>query len=265
MNTVLTGKSGLSEFRLFSGYPQVRHGITARKGGVSIGKYSSLNLSFTTGDNPESVMQNRAILAELFSIDRADLFFPAQCHSSLVKEVTGLTPEVDLKGTDALITNQFGICIGVTTADCVPVLLFDPEKNVIAAIHAGWRGTTGRIVARAIERMVKKYHTRTADLLAGIGPSISQKNYEVGGEVAEKFKFWFADVPAIFQQNPDTGKTHIDLCEANRQLLLRYGVKKENIAVSGACTYEHPGEYFSARRDGLHSGRFASCIMLVKS
>lgn len=241
----------------------IEHFITTKFGGSSIAQFSSLNLSFKVGDRKNIVASNRSILAKTLEIPEEKILFPDQCHTNHIKVVEAGTSLQDLPETDALITQTTGLCLCVLTADCVPVLLFDPKEKVVAAIHAGWRGTVGRIVPRTIERMVKSFSSRPENIVAAIGPSISQRNYEVGNEVAEKFHVFFHDKPSIIKKKKEGGKYHIDLKEANKELLLRNGVKDKNLEISEKCTFDMPDLFFSARRDGLQSGRFATGIMLL--
>ena len=251
------------QFEQLNGQKQLNHFVTSRRGGVSKSKYQSLNFSYKVGDKEQHVKENRNSLAEALAIQPKYLLFPDQCHTRNVYEVKCNSKTEDLLSTDALITNCRNICISVLTADCVPILLFDPVMHAVGIVHSGWKGTVSRIAARTIEKMVKIYGSKPQNVLVCIGPSISQKHYEVGSEVARQFEFWFADTPSIFIRNPATGKTHINLWEANIQLLLRQGILKRNIEISDICTYENSSLFFSARRDGYHCGRFASGIMLI--
>ncbi len=246
----------LYEFDLLQTEKHLVHFVTTRHGGFSTGNYKSLNLSYRVNDSKSIVDRNRKKLIDALNITRDNIFFPDQCHTHFVREVNEHTSQHELKETDALITNSKNLCIAILTADCVPILLYDRKKRAIGAVHSGWKGTVGRIVARTIERMVKTYNTKPYDLLVCIGPSISQQYYEVGDEVVDQFTFWFADTPAVFMKNKETGKTHIDLWEANRQLLIRSGVLPANIEMGKMCTYDNPDLFFSARRDGIQSGRF---------
>lgn len=167
-----------------------------------------------------------------------------------------------------------GVCIGVSTADCIPVLLYDEEHRATAAIHAGWRGTQARIVSKAIDEMGVAYKTDAKKLKAVIGPGISQKNFEVGDEVYAAFEAAGFDMTTLAKQeikrNPDATdpsklfekKWHIDLILANRQLLEFAGVAPENINESNICTYDNVADYFSARRLGTESGRIYTGIIL---
>ena len=153
-------------------------------------------------------------------------------------------------------------CLCVSTADCVPVLLYDKEKQVIAAVHAGWRGTVGRIVEKTIEVMRIQYGTEGKDLVACIGPSISLESFEVGDEVYAAFEEAGFDMARIARRYE---KWHLDLWEANRMQLLANGVLPEHIEVAGICTFQCYEDFFSARRLGIKSGRILSGIMLCHS
>jgi YfiH family protein len=171
-------------------------------------------------------------------------------------------PNTQLEGIDALVTRLPGYCLCISTADCVPVLLYAPHTQAIAAIHAGWRGTVSRIVENTLTLMSEQYGTQGKDLIACIGPSISLEAFEVGDEVYHAFHEAAFDMNIIARKE---SKWHIDLWEANRQQLLAHGVKPENIEISGICTYHNNDDFFSARRQGINSGRILSGIMIHPS
>jgi polyphenol oxidase len=251
------------KFNLLEKIPDLVHFVTRCEGGVSNGRYAALNLSTRVGDNPEHVQENRSRLKDALGIPQDHIFFPDQCHTDRIREIGELTPQDELKETDGLITSEKGLCLCILTADCVPVLLYDPKQRAIAALHAGWRGTYKRIVCRAVERMVKTYGSNPEHILACIGPAISQECYEVGEDVSGHFRFLFSDHPEVVRKSSQNGKDHIDLKESNSILLQRSGIKSNHIEISPVCTYSSSAQYFSARRDGIESGRFASGIMLV--
>ena len=181
----------------------------------------------------------------------------------------GITREA-LEGYDALLTNVPGVAIGVRTADCIPILLYDSVHRAVAAVHAGWRGTLAEILRKTIFTMRREYGTEAADLKAVIGPGICKECFQVGEEVAASFKDAGFPMDAIYSWNGvrvegdmKTGH-HIDLPEANRRILIEEGVSPENIRVSGICTYETESLY-SARREGRECGRNISAIMLRQS
>lgn len=214
-----------------------------------------------TGERSTIFEENRKKLASLLNISVNQLVFPRQTHSNCVAGIS-TTPETELKQTDATITNQNGICLCVQTADCVPVLLFDPAKRVVAAVHAGWRGTVKNITGTAVEKFKNSYQSDPENIVAVIGPSISAEVYEVGNEVIDAV---FRNVPhaeKVIHKN-SSGKYHLDLWESNRQLLITQGLNPENIHIFGECSFLNDKKYFSARRDGIETGRTVSGIMML--
>lgn len=174
----------------------------------------------------------------------------------------------DLDGYDALVTALPCVAIGVRTADCVPVLLYDPKRRVVAAIHAGWKGTVLRIVQKAINVMEQQFQCKAASLLSVIGPSIGPDSFQVGEEVAEHFKNASFPMGLIWSfqgagdGSPMSGGHHIDLWTANRWLLEQAGVLTENIQICGIDTYTDPA-FYSARRESVQCGRIINAIRLV--
>ena len=259
----------MMHYQLFEAHKNLVGFTTERDGGVSVGNYQSLNLCHYVNDNPEHVARNRQIVCEQLGIDAAQLIFPRQTHSNhllVIDEkflkLTAKKQTALLEGVDALITVQKSICIGINTADCVPVLLFDPERNVIAVAHAGWRGTVARIAAKTAQQMIQEFQCRAENLLVAIGPSISAANYEVGNDVLAEFVK--ADFPTgkCFTKAPNSDKLQLDLWAANRWQLEELGILPEHIEVAGICTFDQADTYFSARKLGIHSGRIASCLMM---
>ena len=243
---------------------------TSRKGGVSAPPFDSFNVGNYSDDNPVSIRENRRRLSDALGIDPKFLFVPKQVHGDKIVSIdnaflslSGHEQIVRLNECDALITNVKNVCIGITTADCVPVLLHDPSKQVAAVVHAGWRGTVKQIAAKTVEVMRRRFEVSPPELSAMIGPSISQTSFEVGEEVVEAFCSAGIAVEAILKRNPETGKAHINLWEANRMQLLEKGLIDRRIEVSTLCTYSNPELFFSARRDGIRSGRMISGIVLL--
>lgn len=245
-----------------------------RAGGVSEGNYASFNVNGYCGDNTLHVSTNRQLLCDYLHIEPSCLVLPHQTHSTRVKvideAVMNLSPlqrAAVLEGVDGLITAQRGVCIGVSTADCIPVLLYDPVHEVIAAVHAGWRGTVGRIVVETLSEMFRTFQTSAADLRVAIGPGISGDAFEVGNEVYETFVSAGFPMDRLAVQKPSIRNTaeqswFIDLWEANRLQLESRGVLPEHIHLAGICTYQHADEFFSARRLGINSGRIYNGILL---
>lgn len=255
--------------------PVLRHydiapGVTAfsttRRGGCSTGSYGAFNVNPFCGDDPAAVDRNRAALCSALGIDEGRLIMPRQNHGTAVRMVAGdlltvsaATRAMLLDGVDALITDLAGVCIGVSTADCIPVLLYDGEHHACAAVHAGWRGTVGRVVAKTVEQMALSYGTRPAALRACIGPGISAARFEVGDEVFDAFAAAGFPMDRISCRHD---KWHIDLWACNAMQLEEAGVPQGNIHIDGTCTYDNSGEFFSARRLGTASGRILTGIML---
>ena len=213
-----------------------------------------------TGDSVKRYERNRELLAGKLGISSKQLVFPRQTHTNCVADISGV-PETELRETDALISNETGICLCVQTADCVPVLLFDPIENVIAVVHAGWRGTVNKITENAVQKMISDYRCKAKNIIAAIGPSIGPEVYEVGNEVVQSVRNTFQNPEKLLIQN-NSGKYHFNLWEANRQILIDNQIEVENIEVFGECSYSHPEKYYSARKQGSKTGRMVSGILL---
>jgi len=230
---------------------------TTRHGGCSEDRYGEFNINAYCGDSPAHVAANRQLLARLLEIPETHIVMPHQVHGVEVRRVDA-PPHETIEGVDALMTDVPGLCIGVSTADCIPVLLYDPEHHAVCAIHAGWRGTVKRIVQTAVDKMNIVYKTNPSELRAIIGPGISLRNFEVGDEVFNLFLENHFDMDVVAQKYT---KWHIDLPMCNRLQLKECGVK--NIYMSKICTFEQCQDYFSARRLGINSGRIFTGIMVL--
>ena len=248
---------------------------TRRGGGVSEGNYASFNANPYCGDEPENVCKNQELLARFLDIKPSHLVLPHQVHEAKILRVeeSFFTYNKDvqaelLEGVDALYTQLSKTCVAVSTADCVPVLLYDRGTNTVAAIHAGWRGTVKRIVEHTLDEMITVLGTRPSDVYAVVGPSISLASFEVGDEVYDSFAEAGFPMSRLAARFPAKGisengeKWHIDLWEANRIQLLEKVILPEHIHVSGICTFLHDDEFFSARRLGIRSGRILNGICL---
>ncbi len=240
---------------------------TTREGGVSEAAYATFNITHYCGDREQFVAENRKRLSTLLGIDDNALILPRQTHGceSVCIDESFFTLSAEkqvqiLHAKDAIITNIPHLCIGVSTADCVPILLYDHKKRVIAAIHAGWRGTVARIVEQSIEVMCERYSTDAVDIAAVIGPSISLDAFEVGNEVYEAFSTAMFPMEQIAKLYGS--KWHIDLWQTNRLQLLSSGVPEHSINISGICTYASCDRFFSARRLGIESGRIFSGLFM---
>lgn len=262
----------LLQFDLFLAEDKLEHFFTTRRGGVSNGSFSSFNMGNFSDDNPLMIRENREILARMFYLTPDQFITPHQTHGTALLTIDKAFLSLDkgeaveqLYGVDATLTREKGVFLCVTTADCVPILLYDKRNEAIAAIHAGWRGSAGRIVEKSILEMEQLFGTSPADLLAAIGPAISMAHYEVGWDVIEAFAHSGFDLsdPQLSTADKAASRGYIDLKEINRRELLRLGITPENIEKSEFCTYERDDLFFSARRQTIHSGRMMAGIMML--
>jgi hypothetical protein len=223
------------------------HAFTTRTGGVSEGPYASLNLTRSRGDDPANVSENRRRMREALGLD--ELVFATQVHGRTVIRIDA-PPRGDRPAGegDALITDVPGLGLVCQTADCTPILLFDPQRRAVAAIHSGWRGTVQNIAAATVEAMQAAYGTRPQDLRAAIGPSISPANYRVGPEVVAEFERVFDVTGGILSPRDPEGGAHLDVAEACRRQLVMAGMPEAAIWRSPLCTYAGEARLFSARR-----------------
>ena len=239
---------------------------TTRRGGFSIGNYAEFNINGYCGDSEEAIRKNRALLCRQIGVDESRLVMPHQVHQTETAQIdeaffalSADERQSRLEGIDAVMTHLPGVCIGVSTADCIPLLVYAPLHHAAAAIHAGWRGTVQRIAVHTLAAMKEAYGSRPSDLMVQIGPGISLDSFEVGDEVYEAF------VAAGFAMQPISRrmeKWHIDLPECNRLQLIDAGVAADRIAVAHICTMKHSDTFFSARKLGIHSGRIFTGIKI---
>ena len=226
---------------------------------------------------PEDIEQNRRNLANSLGIDIDKLIVPHQIHGDcsqiIAHEYFNLPANIReqiIEGVDAVMTNEPDVCIGVSTADCIPVLLYDTKHHAAAAIHAGWRGTAKHIVQKTIREMGIVYQTKPQELRAVIGPGISLQNFEVGDEVYEQFANAQFDMERIAKRfrvlQTKEGelplKWHLDLKLSNRIDMETMGILPQNIIDEKICTYDNTSDYFSARKLGINSGRIYNGIIL---
>jgi YfiH family protein len=259
--------------------PWLVHGFSMRPGGVSdLGGEKVLNLGLAAWDTKENVLENRRRFQSALAAHDMALCGLSQIHSDVV-HVFEAPPPAPCRG-DASITNRPGVLLAVQTADCVPILLVDPKNRAVAAVHAGWRGTLQRIIAKAIGKMQMQYATKPVDVLAAIGPSIGGCCYEVGTEVASEFRSQFPNASEWFDElrtgdepnplqwlnmappghQPPPKNVLLDLRKANRAQLLEAGLLPRNISVSCLCTACRRDLLFSYRKDGGTTGRLMSVI-----
>lgn len=252
-------------FPLFENTGIVNHGFSTRLGGVSAGCWSSMNISTTRGDNPEHVAENCRRIAQAIGVGVEDFTYTHQTHTTNVAVVEEKDRGSRFLETDGMVTDVPGICLVTFYADCVPLFFVDPVKKVIGLSHSGWRGTVGKMGKVTVEKMKFVYGCEPEDILAAIGPSICQDCYEVGKDVIEKFREVFAEplMPKLFYEK-DNGKFQLNLWEANRQVLLEAGIRKENMAVTNLCTHCNPDILFSHRMSGNRRGNLSAFLALRK-
>lgn len=247
----------------------VRHSFSTRLGGVSSGIYSTMNFTFTRGDDPACVMENYRRMAQVLGVDVNRMVLSYQTHTTNVRTVTeadagkGVVRERDYQDVDGLITNIPGITLVTFYADCVPLYLADPVHKAIGLSHSGWRGTVHRMGRVTLEEMYRAYGTRPEDVICCIGPSICQDCFEVGPEVAEEFAGEFDETyhKELFYRK-ENGKYQLNLWRANQIIFAEAGVPEENIHTTDICTHCNPGLLFSHRTVGNARGNLAAFLCI---
>jgi len=268
-NIILKQKEDLLylEFKNLKKYDDIlTHCFTTRLGGVSEGECTSLNLSFNRNDSKENVLQNYRIIADAIDVDFDKMVLSNQIHDDKIKIIQtedagkGLTKESDIIGFDGLSTNQPGIPLVTFYADCVPVLLLDPVKKAITAVHSGWKSTVKNISYQALKVMKDSYGSDVKDIQVAIGPSICSDCFEVDIDVYNCFvqKFSWCTKHTDYRN----GKYYIDLPQIIRRVLVDSGVSSENILISGVCTKCNNDVFFSFRGDNRKTGSLAAIMML---
>lgn len=231
---------------------------TTRHGGVSKVPYNSFNLGLHVFDNKDDVCQNRELFASSLGLKADNMLYMNQIHGSEVVIVNHMLSEVPT--CDALVTNLPKIALCVLTADCIPIILVDTKNNAIAAIHAGWRGTVQRIVAKTLDAMQLQYGSKPEDISAYMSPGIQSCCYQVGEEVYLAVKQSIPNFEQVIQ--PSSTGYRLDLQEANRQLLLNLGIKIQNIHLDKICVCCQNETYFSYRADNGQTGRMAMSVWM---
>ncbi len=239
-------------------------GFSTRNGGVSRAPYNSLNLGLNTDDQLAQVEGNRSTFARTFELVPHQLLTVKQVHGTDLLLIDEENPDLSHflnVEADAIVTNQRGIMIGILVADCFPVLLWHPERQVVAAVHVGWRGAAGGILGKVIAAMARHFDCPAAELQAAVGPGIGAHKYEVDRPVRDAFRngsgFW----PEIAKE-VKLGNWQLDLSLSCRLQLEQAGLQQKNIEVATECTCCHPELFFSYRRDQGKTGRQIGYIML---
>lgn len=254
------------QFPTIFSFPNLTHFISTRQGGVSKEQFTSLNVSQLVGDVAEKVYENRRTLAESLGTSSETCILPQLTHGKNVQIVGKMDAgrgwaqhETAILDTDALITQEKGLCLIVTLADCTPLLFFDPKKEVIAVAHAGWKGTFAKIGVETLQKMHTHFGCEMQDILVGIGISIGQCCYEISEDLAHKFCENFGEEVVLYKE----GKPHLDLWQANQIQLLEAGILPQNIAIAGVCTACNSDVFFSHRKEAGKTGRFCAGMMML--
>ena len=243
-------------FHIFKRFPELICAFSKRKGGMSQGIFSSLNLGLNTGDLPATIEKNRQIFFKRFGIKTERVAFAEQIHSANVSIVDkpGIFPK-----TDAIICNKEGIFLTIQTADCFPLFVYGHSKHVVAIIHAGWKGVTLGILKNVFQILYHEFNLLPSDLYIAIGPGIQSECFEVGEDVFKLF-------PAKYLKNSsDRRKKYLNLQGfIINQLINEFSILNNNIYVTASCTKCMADEYYSYRRDGIQSGRMMGIIGIKK-
>jgi YfiH family protein len=255
----------LLEAPTLSAIPRIRHAFFTREGGVSAGVYASLNGGPGSRDAAENVRENRARMAAALGVDPAHLLTPYQTHSPAVAVADAPWDRASAPRADAVVTRVPGLAVGVTTADCGPVLFADTRAGVVGAAHAGWKGALTGVLEATLQAMERLGGARWRMAVA-LGPMIRQPNYEVGPEFMQRFRAEAPDNTEFFVPAPREGHARFDLAGYIRRRLLRAGIT--TVDDLGLCTYADPARFFSYRR-GTHAhepdyGRHISAIVLAE-
>ena len=268
----ILNKSGDVEyitFKAFEAYPEILCAFSTRKGGVSSGMFASMNLGRMELDGKENVLENYALFAEAIGTVPGNFVISDQQHTANIKIVSeedrgkGLFKDKDYEAVDGFITDKKEVALCLLFADCVPVFLYDPAGHVISLVHSGWRGTAANISLKAVNIMHEKYGSDPSDIVSVIAPSICASCYEVSADLYEEFSETFSedDLKAVFKHK-ENGKFLLDLWKANRIILLKAGLREENIHTTDLCTSCNKEILFSHRALHGRRGNLAGVIML---
>jgi YfiH family protein len=238
---------------IFHQFPRVVAAQSTRHGGVSPPPYHSLNIGINTRDDDQLIAQNRKRFFNALGLQNPSFTYSHQIHGKEVFHAQ-LPASQAVQGFDAIISNQPNLLIGVTIADCCPVLIYDTSNQAFAAIHAGWRGTVAQIVKHTLDHMQTTFGTQASNCFAFVGTCISQSFYEVDEQVAQHFN------PAHKTEGKAFDKWHVDLRASNRHQLIEWGLPHYQVEVSPFCTWANNEDYFSHRREKGTTGRMLAVI-----
>lgn len=247
----------------------VAHGFTRRAGGVSKPPFHALNLGWNRDEPRENIERNFCLLAQAAGFERESMALVNYEHGDSVVRAAAIDrgkgmgkDSGEFAPCDALITDSDALTLITLHADCMPVFLYDPNARAVGMVHAGWKGVSMRIGAKAVRKMVDELGCNAKDMYIGCGPSITQARFEVEQPVKEVFEREFPGIDCVIQ-GAQAGKYHIDLYKAMALQLLEAGVFPQNITLSLECTYDNPKNYYSYRRDQRASGAMAGFIRLI--
>lgn len=241
----------------------IKHGVFTRHGGVSSGQFSTLNIGGSNGDDPNCVVENRRRLFTAMDHDPLAYHDLWQTHSDIIHDITSFRPQTQKQQEgDAMVTRTPGVALLMRFGDCVPILMADPVKKVIALAHAGWLGAYRCVVEKTALHMQERYGCAAEDIVAGIGPSICPERYEIGDDLSEQFREKFPEFAGkILAKNEKSGKDHLDLWTLLALQLARANVQQVEIA--GICTANNTQDWFSHRGEHGKTGRFGAFITIV--
>ena len=237
------------------------HALFTRQGGMSKGKFTSLNLSRALGDQESALRANEELIFEAINrpIESAADSLLEHATQVIYVKTPKATRNGDQQSADILITDKAEITLFMRYADCLPLLFYDPRQHTIALAHAGWRGTVKEVAAKAVEAMAIQFGSHPEDLIVAMGPGICAAHYQVGAEVTEAVHTAFGEYSKLMLMENE-GHQHFDLAAANRFVLEEAGVK--NIEDSAICTLENTSDWFSHRGEAGNTGRFAVLMAL---
>jgi YfiH family protein len=256
-------------YGLFEPYIKVTNVVTTRHRGRSAPPYGSFNLALHVGDDPDAVLENRAIAAQILGFEPEFFTTAQQVHGSKVAVVgsrdrgSGAVVVNDaVAGADAMITNAPDLPLAIFVADCVAVSFYDPVQHAIGIAHAGWKGTLARIAEKTVHALTDTYGSDPADILVGVGPSIGKCHLDVGLDVVAAYRGEFGDETTLFVSEEPDGSHRLDLWRANDIQMGHAGVPESHIEMAGMCTACDPDLFFSHRHHEGRTGRTAGIMML---
>ena len=257
------------EYPLLADTGLVRHGFSTRLGGVSEGVCSTMNLSFSRGDDEAAVRENYRRMAKAIGVENDSFVFSMQTHTTNIRVVTskdkgkGLATPLDYSDMDGLVTDEPGLCLTTFYADCVPLFFLEPVKKVIGLSHSGWRGTVGKIGKNTVQLMQENFGSKPEDLLAAVGPAVCMDCYEVSEDVIEQFKEAFEKKywEDLFYKK-ENGKYQLNLWKANELIFLESGILPEHMAITNVCTHCNSKILYSHRTMGNNRGNLCAFLAL---